>query len=139
MEHGLEYIVFYLQKHIAPLVVYTNPTVVHDKPSGAPVFVKIVYCGDVSWVDVDSDGPLFLNVLSRSQQWSVPHMDQPSFHHLSTQTGEGTCIYLIYGEAYDTGRHYRDYFPGALSLNEVTSTYWNIRYLGDVSKTLMSS
>ena len=39
----------YVQKHIAPLAVCDNPTVVRDKPLGASAFVKLVYCIQAPW------------------------------------------------------------------------------------------
>ena len=35
------YITFYAQKHIAPLTMCYNPPLVHNKPLGAPAFVKL--------------------------------------------------------------------------------------------------
>ena len=43
MEHGLKGIAFYVQKHIAPHVVYYNFPVVRDKLLGAPASVRLVY------------------------------------------------------------------------------------------------
>ena len=43
MEHGLNYITLYVQKHIASLAMCYNPSLVRDKPLGAPIFVKLVY------------------------------------------------------------------------------------------------
>ena len=43
MEHGLKYIMFYIQKHIAPLAMCYNPPLVRDKPLGAPTLVKLSY------------------------------------------------------------------------------------------------
>ena len=43
MEHGLEYIMFYVQKHIAPVAIWSNPPQVHDKPQGVLTFVKLAY------------------------------------------------------------------------------------------------
>ena len=40
MEHGLKHITFYVQKHIAALVMCYNAVLVRDKPIGAPAFVK---------------------------------------------------------------------------------------------------
>ena len=37
MQHGLEYITFYAQKHTAPLEVCSGPLLVHNKPLVAPV------------------------------------------------------------------------------------------------------
>ena len=47
MEYGLKDIVFYVQKHIAHRIVCYNFPLVHNKPLGAPVFVKLVYCFSV--------------------------------------------------------------------------------------------
>ena len=44
MVHGLKLIVFYVQKHITVLARCPNPALVRDKPLGAPVSVKLVYC-----------------------------------------------------------------------------------------------
>ena len=44
MEHGLEYITFYIQNHIAPLAVCSGPPLVRDKPLGAPAFVRLANC-----------------------------------------------------------------------------------------------
>ena len=43
MEHGLKHITYYVQKHIAALVMCYNPALVRDKPLGAPTSVKLVY------------------------------------------------------------------------------------------------
>ena len=43
VEHGLEYITFYVQKHIAHLVACSGPQLVCDRPLGAPTFVKVAY------------------------------------------------------------------------------------------------
>ena len=43
MEHGLEYITFYVQKHITPLAVYSGPLLVCDKLLGVPAFVRLAY------------------------------------------------------------------------------------------------
>ena len=43
MEHGLYYVTFYVQKRIADLAMCYNPTLVCDKPPGAPAFEKPVY------------------------------------------------------------------------------------------------
>ena len=42
MEHGLKDIKFYVQKPKVPLAMCYNPSLVHDKPLGAPAFVKLV-------------------------------------------------------------------------------------------------
>ena len=50
MEHGLEYITFYVQKHMASLQVCCGLPLVRDKPLGAAAFVKLAYCTElVSW------------------------------------------------------------------------------------------
>ena len=41
VQHGLQYITFYVQKHIATMCF--NPPLVHIKPLGSPAFVKLVY------------------------------------------------------------------------------------------------
>ena len=41
MEHGLEYITFYVQKHVAPLAVCSGLKMVRDKPLEAPAFVRL--------------------------------------------------------------------------------------------------
>ena len=41
VEHGLEYITFYVQKHIAHLTVCSGPPLARDGPLGAPAFVKL--------------------------------------------------------------------------------------------------
>ena len=38
MEHGLEYITFYVKKHMAYLAVCSGPLPVRDQPLGAPAF-----------------------------------------------------------------------------------------------------
>ena len=43
MEHWLNFITFYVQKHITALAMCYNPTLVHDKLLGAPAFVKLIY------------------------------------------------------------------------------------------------
>ena len=53
MEHGLKYITFYFQKHIAPLTMCYNPLLVCNKLLGAPAFVKLVYC----WYTGDTSKP----------------------------------------------------------------------------------
>ena len=44
MEHGLEYITFYVQKQMAPLAVCSGLPLVGDGPLGAPEFLKFAYC-----------------------------------------------------------------------------------------------
>ena len=44
MEHGLRYITFYVQIHMAPLAVCSGPHLDRNKPLGAPAFVRLVYC-----------------------------------------------------------------------------------------------
>ena len=43
MERCLEYTTFYVQKHIAPLTICSNPALVCDKPLGASTFVRLAY------------------------------------------------------------------------------------------------
>ena len=43
MEHGLEYITFYVQKYIAPFVVFPAAALVRDGPLGAPTFLRLAY------------------------------------------------------------------------------------------------
>ena len=45
VEHGLTYDTFYFKKHIAPLVVCSGSTLVRDGTLGAPLFVRLAYCG----------------------------------------------------------------------------------------------
>ena len=42
MEHGLKHITFYVQKHIAALVLCYNPGLDREEPSGAPASVKLM-------------------------------------------------------------------------------------------------
>ena len=44
MEHGLEYITIYVQKHMASLAVCSGLQLVRDEPLGAPAFVRFAYC-----------------------------------------------------------------------------------------------
>ena len=44
MEHGLEYIMFYVEKHIAPLAVCCGPLLVHDKPLGVLHLWDLLIC-----------------------------------------------------------------------------------------------
>ena len=41
VEPGLEYIMFYVQKHIAHLVACSGSPLVHYGPLGVPVFMKL--------------------------------------------------------------------------------------------------
>ena len=43
VEHGLVYITFYVQKHMAPMAVCSGPSLVRDTPLGAPAFVRLAY------------------------------------------------------------------------------------------------
>ena len=45
MSHGLEYmyVTFYVQKHIAPPGICSNPPLVRDKPLGVPAFIRLAY------------------------------------------------------------------------------------------------
>ena len=43
VEHGLQYITFYAQQHIAHLAACTGPLLVRKEPLGAPAFVKLAY------------------------------------------------------------------------------------------------
>ena len=48
MEHGLNYIMIHVQKHIAALAMcYYNPPLVRENPLGATAFVKLVYWTDM--------------------------------------------------------------------------------------------
>ena len=49
MEQGLKYIMFYVQKPIAPLTMCYNLLLVRNKPLGAPAFVKLVYSHFSHW------------------------------------------------------------------------------------------
>ena len=42
MEDGLNYIMFYVKKHIAHVSMCYNPPLVRDKPLGTPASVKLV-------------------------------------------------------------------------------------------------
>ena len=68
MEHGLEYITFYVQKHMASLEVCCGLPLVRDKPLGAPAFVKLAYCTElVLW-----DGKLYYAKLLPEPMKSFP-------------------------------------------------------------------
>ena len=41
VEHGLEYITFHVQKHIAHLAACSEPPLVGDAPLGTPTFLKL--------------------------------------------------------------------------------------------------
>ena len=43
VEHGLKYIMFYVQKHIPHLAACSGPPLVRDGPLGMPTFVKLAY------------------------------------------------------------------------------------------------
>ena len=43
MEHELQQISFYVQKHIVAMAMCYNRALVHDKPLGAPASVRRVY------------------------------------------------------------------------------------------------
>ena len=43
VEHGLEYITFYVKKYIAHLVACSGFPLVRNDPLGAPAFVKLTY------------------------------------------------------------------------------------------------
>ena len=43
VKHGLEYIRCYVQKHLAPLAICSNPSLVCVKPLGEPTFVIFAY------------------------------------------------------------------------------------------------
>ena len=43
VEHGLEYVTFYVKKHVTPLMVCSGPPLIQDKPIGAPTFVRLAY------------------------------------------------------------------------------------------------
>ena len=42
MKHGLKYIMFYVQKHIAPLAICYNLPLARDKLLGAHVLARLV-------------------------------------------------------------------------------------------------
>ena len=44
MKHGLKYITFCDQKHIALLAICYNSPLVCNKPLGTPTFVRLIYC-----------------------------------------------------------------------------------------------
>ena len=50
MEHGLEYITFYVKKYMASLQVCCGLPLVRDKQLGAPAFVKLGYYTEFSFV-----------------------------------------------------------------------------------------
>ena len=43
MEHALEYITFYVKKHMAYLGVCSGPLPLCDQPLGAPAYVGVAY------------------------------------------------------------------------------------------------
>ena len=59
MEHLLKYIMFYIQKHMIPLVICFNPPLVCDKLLVVPAFVRLIYSNEcykvkIVWsLDVD--------------------------------------------------------------------------------------
>ena len=46
VEHGLEYITFYVQKYIAHSLACSGPPLICDGPLGTPEFVKLAYYND---------------------------------------------------------------------------------------------
>ena len=65
MEHGLEYITFYVLKklHKAPVAICSNPPLVRDKPLGAHAFVGLAYwvllnysIVNMNWISVSRYG-----------------------------------------------------------------------------------
>ena len=58
MEHGSKHIMFYVQKHIAPLAMCHNPALVRDKLLGVPESVKMVYTGGV-WLYPCHHSPVY--------------------------------------------------------------------------------
>ena len=50
VEHGFEYITFYVQKHIANLAACSGPLLVCDGLLGASAFVKLTYCSSFYYV-----------------------------------------------------------------------------------------
>ena len=54
VEHGLEYIMFYVQKHIAPLAVCSGFLLVRDGLLGASTFVRLAYLDVLIQEDVNS-------------------------------------------------------------------------------------
>ena len=62
MEHGLDYIMSYVHKHIAPLAICYHPPLVCDTPLGAPAFVRLVYASEVYLKDMGKNtirGPFY--------------------------------------------------------------------------------
>ena len=49
VEHLLQYIVFYAQKHIAYLAAFSWPTLVGDRLLGAPASLKLAYYSDMTF------------------------------------------------------------------------------------------
>ena len=43
MDHGLEYIMFYVKKTEAPLAICYNPLLDRDRPLGVPAIVRLAY------------------------------------------------------------------------------------------------
>ena len=43
VEHGLEYFLFYVQKHLAHLTANSGPPMIRDGLLGAPAFLKLTY------------------------------------------------------------------------------------------------
>ena len=64
MEHGLEYIMFYVQKYIAHLVACSGPLLVHDRPLEALAFVKLAsWMGHGQHLNLKMDMMMMMNLI----------------------------------------------------------------------------
>ena len=80
---------FYVHKHIAHLVMCYNPSLVRDKPLGAPAYVKLVYCLEgnavisplLAWWTGDVDSGT--SVTSRSDYLHIMLIAGPSYNNNS--------------------------------------------------------
>ena len=72
MEHELEYIALYVQKHTAHLAIYYNLPLIRDKPLGAAAFVRRIY-----WeiIRLPSDNDAILKDIGKYITWIINHDD----------------------------------------------------------------
>ena len=124
MENGLKYITFYVQKHIVHLVMYYDTLLVHDKPLGAPTFVKLLNCDCICVLKntvVES-----VQRICSSIKWHWSHgqlmtagswfnMKMSSYQYRKSHCGDKTVVrssYLHNGISY-TGKMSSLYWIGA--------------------------
>ena len=119
VEHGLKYITFYVQKHIAPLAICCNLPLVRDKPLGASAFVGPVYTNRGGVITHYNDvimGAIASQITSLTIVYSIVYSDADQRKHQSSAS-----LALCVGNSPWTGE-----FPAQMtSYAENVSIWWH--------------